>query len=90
MRDLSTAVLRSDTRSVDELARAKSEFMVILPSVARAGAEVCGKRLEEKMRRYLEHHRSDTDTQNILSLAIYEYPEDKVEVDALLGRFETD
>ncbi len=87
MRDLSTTVFKSDTRSVDELARAKSEFMVILPCVGRAGAEVCGKRLEEKMRRYLERHQHDSGTENILTLAIYEYPEDKEAVDALLGRF---
>lgn len=89
MRDLSVSVLKSDTRSVDELARAKSEFLVILPSVGRAGAEVCGKRLVEKMRRFLEHHHGDIEADSILSLAIYEYPEDKADVDALLGRFDS-
>ncbi|MEW6552752.1 MAG: GGDEF domain-containing protein [Actinomycetota bacterium] len=90
MRDLSTSVLKSDTRSVDELARAKSDFMVILPSVGRAGAEVCGRRLEEKMRKYLEHNSGDADAATLLSVSIFEYPEDKAEVDAILGRYEVD
>ena len=88
MKDLSTSVLKSDTRSVDELARAKSDLMVILPSVGRSGAEVCAKRLEEKMRKYLEHHHGDMAAESLLRLAIYEYPEDKEKVAALLGRFD--
>jgi len=89
MRDLSVSVLKSDTRSVDELARAKSEFLVILPSVGKAGAEICGKRLVEKMRKFLEHHHGDIEAESVLSLAIYEYPGDKADVDALLGRFDS-
>jgi GGDEF domain-containing protein len=90
MRDLSTSVLKSETRSVDELARARSDLMVILPSVGREGAQVCAKRLETKMRKYLEQLQRDGGMERILSLAIYEYPQDKAEVDALLGRLDSE
>jgi GGDEF domain-containing protein len=90
MRDLSTSVLKSDTRSVDELARTHSDLMVILPSVGREGAQICAHRLEAKMRKYLEQLAHDGGTERILNLAVYEYPEDKAEVEALLGQLDTD
>lgn len=90
LRDISTAILKNDTRSVDELARNRSDLMVILPSVGREGAEVCGRRLESKVRKYLEQHLHDGELESILDLAIYEYPRDKEEVDALLSRLNSD
>ena len=89
MRDLSTSVLKSDTRSVDELARNRNNLLVILPSVGREGAQVCGQRLEAKIRKYLEKHLHDGELEKILNLAIYEYPEDKAAVKAILDRLET-
>ena len=89
MRDLSTSVLKNDTRSVDELARNRNNLMVILPSVGKQGAEVCGKRLETKIRKYLEQHLHDGELERILNLAIYEYPEDKAAVEAILNGLET-
>lgn len=85
LRDLSISVLKSDTRSVDELARAHDRLVVILPSVGREGAQVCGQRLEARMRKYLEQYKEDGGAEPDLNLAIYEYPEDKAEVEALLG-----
>jgi GGDEF domain-containing protein len=90
LRDLSTSVLKSDTRSVDELARNRNDLLVILPSVSREGAQVCGKRLETRMRKHLGQHLHDGDMERILNLAIYEYPGDKAEVDALLARLNTE
>ncbi len=90
IRDLSISVLKSDTRSVDELARNRNDLVVILPSVGREGAQVCGKRLEAKMLNYLEQLDRDGGAERALSLAIYEYPQDKERVDALLARLDTE
>ncbi len=89
LRDISTGILKSDTRSVDELARNRSDLVVILPSVGREGAEVCGRRLEAKVRKYLERHMHDGESERILELSIYEYPDDKNEVDALLSTLDS-
>jgi len=86
LRDISTSILKNDTRSVDELARARNNLMVILPSVGRDGAQVCGKRLESKMRKYLEQHLHNGELERILSLDIYEYPEDKAEVGEIIAQ----
>ncbi len=86
LRDLSIGILKSDTRSVDELARDSNDLLIILPSVGREGALVCGQRLENKIRKYLEQHLHNGEMESVLNLAIYEYPEDKSEVDALLDR----
>ncbi len=90
LRDLSISVLKSDTRSVDELARNRNDLLVILPSVSREGAQVCCRRLEAKMRKYLEQHLHDGEMERILTLAIYEYPTDKAEVSALLDRLNSE
>ncbi len=86
LRDLSIGILKGDTRSVDELARNDSDLIVILPSVGRKGALVCGQRLEAKIRKYLEQHLHDGEPDSVLDLSIYEYPEDRSEVDALLSQ----
>ncbi len=86
LRDISTSILKSDTRSVDELARDGSSLVVILPCVGREGAQVCGKRLEEKVRRYLEQHLQGRETEKAVSLDIYQYPEDKGEIGSLVAR----
>jgi hypothetical protein len=70
---------------VDELARNRNNLLVILPSVGREGAEICGRRLEAKVRKYLERHLDNGESERILELSIYEYPDDKKEVDALLS-----
>ncbi len=51
LRDISTSILKNDTRSVDELARLDNQLVVILPCVRRDGANVCCKRLESKMQK---------------------------------------
>jgi len=89
LRDISTSILKNDTRSVDELARSHNQLVVILPSVGRDGAQVCGRRLENRMRKYLEHHLDDGENEKVLELSIYEYPEDAEEVKAILDRLET-
>ena len=86
LRDISTTILKNDTRSVDELARNRNNLIVILPSVGREGAEVCGKRLESKMRKYLEQHLQNGEMEKVLKKVVYEYPEDKERIDALLSR----
>jgi GGDEF domain-containing protein len=90
MRDISTSILKSDTRSVDELARTHNHLVVILPSVDRDGAQVCGKRLHNRMRKYIEHHLDNGESEEILELVIYEYPEDEREVKAILDMLETE
>lgn len=89
LRDLSIGILKGDTRSVDELARNDSDLIVILPSVGRDGAQVCGQRLEAKIRRYLEQHLHDGEPESVLDLYIYEYPEDKSQVEALLSQIDS-
>jgi GGDEF domain-containing protein len=89
LRDISTSILKSDTRSVDELARNRNNLLVILPSVGREGAEICGRRLETKVRKYIERHLDDGEPERMLELSIYEYPDDKKEVDALLSGLDT-
>lgn len=90
LRDLSIGVLKSDTRSVDELARAQDRLVVILPNVGREGAQLCGKRLEERMRKYLGQRVGETAAEPGLRLAVYDYPEDREDVEALRGRLEKD
>jgi len=90
LRDLSIGILKSDTRSVDELARNSNDLLVILPSVGREGAHICGQRLENKMRKYLDQHVHDGESERVLNLVIYEYPEDKSDVDALLERLNSE
>ena len=90
LRDISTSILKNDMRSVDELARKDSDLMVILPSVGREGAEVCGKRLESRVRKYLEQHLHNGELDKVFGLSIYAYPGDKEEVDALLSRLNSD
>lgn len=86
LRDISTSILKNDTRSVDELAREGDNLVVILPCVGREGAQVCGRRLQEKIRKYLEQHQHDGEPDRVLKLAVYEYPEDKGEIESLLSR----
>jgi GGDEF domain-containing protein len=86
LKDISTSILKNDTRSVDELARARNHLIVILPSVGREGAMVCGKRLETKMRKYLEQHLDNGELEKVLSLSIYEYPEDKAGVSEIIDQ----
>lgn len=84
LRDISTSILKNDTRSVDELARTGNKLVVILPSVGRDGATVCGKRLESKILKYLEHHRENGGDRQVLRLEIHEYPEDREEVESFI------
>jgi GGDEF domain-containing protein len=88
LRDISISVLKNDTRSVDELSRFGNDLIIVLPSVGRAGATVCAKRLESKMCNYLDQfiHRGEID--DVLSITIYEYPEDKTDFDALISRLD--
>lgn len=86
LRDISTSILKNDTRSVDELAREGNNLLVILPSVGLAGAQVCGRRLEAKLRRYLEQHLPDGDADRVMQSAVYEYPDNKAEIDTLVER----
>ncbi|MDY6795330.1 MAG: diguanylate cyclase [Actinomycetota bacterium] len=84
LRDISLTIMKNDTRSVDELARSGNNLMVILPSVGRDGARICGKRLENKIHRYIERHLANGDAETMLNLVIYEYPENKKEVESIL------
>jgi L-lactate permease len=88
--DISTTILKKDTRAVDELARMGNSLVVLLPNVGRAGATVCANRLESKMSDYLERFFRQPEIEGIPDITIYEYPEDKAEIDAILGRFEVD
>jgi len=90
LRDVSISVLKNDTRSVDEIARNRNDLLVLLPSVGREGAQVCARRLEARIARYLEQYLQDGGMDRVLGLSIYEYPEDKEDVEALLARLGPD
>jgi GGDEF domain-containing protein len=85
LRDISTSILKNDTRSVDELARLDNHLLVILPSTRKDGAAVCCRRLEGKMLRYLEHHFSNGELHRAMQSRILEYPEDRKEIEELVG-----
>ncbi len=85
LRDISTSILKNDTRSVDELARLENRLLVLLPSTRKEGASVCCRRLEGKMMRYLEHHFSNGELQKAMRVQILEYPEDKQEIESLVS-----
>jgi len=85
LRDISTSILKNDTRSVDELARVESRLLVILPSTRKDGATVCCRRLEGKMLRYLEHHFSDGELHKAMQVQVLEYPEDRQEIESLVS-----
>lgn len=85
MRDLSISVLKNDTRSVDELARMGTAFVVILPKVGREGAEVCRNRLQGKMRAYLERRLEGEDAGTVLEAAVLSYPDDKGAIEDILS-----
>jgi GGDEF domain-containing protein len=90
LRDISITILKSETRSVDELARTHNHLLVILPSIGRDGAQACGKRLRNRMSKYIEHHLDNGKTEEVLELLIYEYPEDEREVKAILDGLEAE
>ncbi len=85
LRDISTSILKNDTRSVDELARLDNNLLVILPSTRKDGAKVCCRRLEGKLMRYLEHHFSNGELQEAVRSRILEYPEDREDIDELVN-----
>lgn len=90
LRDISTSILKNDTRSVDELARMDNRLVVILPCVRRDGADVCCKRLEEKMKRYLESHITNGEFVQTLDARIMEYPDDRVDIESMVNAIRID
>lgn len=86
LRDVSLGVLKSDTRSVDELARVGSELHALLPNVGREGARACATRLEAKIRSYLERAAGGGLHEDSLSVSVLSYPEDREAVEGLLSR----
>lgn len=86
LRDITVNVLKSDTRAVDELARAGNRLVVLLPNVGREGAQVCGTRLQEKINGlpvFREKESSPT-----MEVLVISYPEDNDAVDEFLSRLE--
>lgn len=90
LRDISTSILKNDTRSVDELARLDNRLLVILPCVRREGADVCCKRLEGKMKKYLEAHTVDGELDRSLEARIFEYPDDRVDIETIVNAIRTE
>ncbi len=86
LRDISLSILKKDTRAVDELARYENQLMAILPYTRIEGASICGKRLENKIKKYLEGHLENGEVDQILTINIYSYPQDKQEFDSLLKK----
>ncbi len=86
LKDISLSILKKDTRAVDELARCDNQLMAILPYTRIEGAHVCGKRLEDKIKRYLESHLDNGEVNQVLSINVYSYPQDKEEFDNLLEK----
>jgi GGDEF domain-containing protein len=90
LRDISTSILKNDTRSVDELARMDNRLVVILPCVRRDGADICCKRLEVKMKRYLESHLVNGELDQTLDSCIMEYPDDRVDIESMVNAIRVD
>ncbi len=85
LRDISTSILKNDTRSVDELARTGNRLVVILPCVRREGADVCCRRLEGKLRKYLEHLTVDSELERSYQVGVFEYPDDRADIESMVN-----
>lgn len=84
IKDVSNSILKNDTRTVDELARVNNEFVVILPSTKKDGAEICSGRLNFKMKKYMDHLLDNGDSEKSFDMEIYTYPDDSEEIERLL------
>lgn len=85
LRDISTSILKNDTRSVDELARLDNRLVVILPCVRREGANVCCKRLEGKLRKYIEHLTVNGELERSYQASVFEYPDDRADIETIVN-----
>lgn len=86
LRDVGVSILQADTRNVDRLGRSENRLIVVLPSVGRAGAMVCARRLESKIQDYLQQFDPDVIFERVVKETILEYPEDKARVVEVLAQ----